>query len=143
MQNQLLVAVGMSGVGLAQSAYDEALKYSRERVQGGNLICEHKNIKQQLFHMFLRLESSRAFCREVFVYNARMPHNQSHAHALAAKIYGSECAFQVAQSAVSVFGAAGLSREYMVEKLLRDARMCIMSDGDNGLLAIRGASEIQ
>jgi alkylation response protein AidB-like acyl-CoA dehydrogenase len=125
--------------GLAQGAYDEALDYAKERVQGGVPIFEHKNIKLKIFDMFVAVEAARAYVRRLSRYNAA---NQTGSlqHAIAGKILSTETAFKVASEAISIFGGNGLSKEYAIEKIFRDARASMIEDGENSVLALKGAS---
>ena len=129
---------GMAGVfaGLAKAAFDEAYAYAKERVQGGVPIIQHQNIKLKLFRMFTMVETSRAAARRVSLYNAANQENPSVAHAVACKILSTETAFEVASEAIQIFGGNGLSREYPVEKMFRDARAAMIEDGVNETLAI-------
>jgi alkylation response protein AidB-like acyl-CoA dehydrogenase len=125
--------------GLAQGAYDEALNYAKERVQGGVPIFEHKNIKLKIFDMFVAVEAARAYVRRLSTYNIANP-TGSLQHAIAGKILSTETAFNVASEAISIFGGNGLSKEYPIEKMFRDAKAAIIEDGENSALALKGAS---
>ncbi len=129
---------GMSGVfaGLARAAFDEAYAYAKERVQGGVPIIQHQNIKLKLFRMFTMVEASRAAARRMSLYNAANQENPTVAHAVACKILSTQTAFEVASEAIQIFGGNGLSREYPVEKMFRDARAAMIEDGVNETLAI-------
>ena len=127
--------MGIVFAGLAKAAFDEAFKYARERIQGGKSIFEHQNIKLKLFKMFTMVESTRALTRRMALYNAvNMP--PSGPHAVAAKVLATECAFKVASEAMQIFGGYGLSKEYPVEKMFRDARASMIEDGVNETLAL-------
>jgi alkylation response protein AidB-like acyl-CoA dehydrogenase len=125
--------------GLARAAFDEGLKYAKERVQGGVPIFEHQNIRLKLFDMFRKVESARALCRRVVLYNS-VSTPGSLAHAAAAKIESTRTAFEVATETVQIHGGNGLSREYLAEKLFRDARAGLIMDGTNEALALKGSS---
>jgi alkylation response protein AidB-like acyl-CoA dehydrogenase len=133
--------MGTVFAGLAQAAYDEALNYAKERVQGGVPIIEHQNIKLKLFKMFSMVESARALTRRVSLFNAA---NQapSFPHSVAAKVLSTETAFHTASEAIQILGGNGLSREYVVEKMFRDARASMIEDGENNVLSISAASEL-
>ena len=133
--------MGTVFVGLAQAAFDEALNYAKQRIQGGMPIFEHNNIKLQLFNMFRKVEAARALARRVSLYNSI---NQPGAaqYAVAAKVTSTRAAFEVASEAISVFGGNGLAREYVIEKLFRDARASMIEDGENNALAIGGADDL-
>jgi alkylation response protein AidB-like acyl-CoA dehydrogenase len=133
--------MGQTFVGLAQAGYDEAFTYAKQRVQGGVPIFEHKNIKLQLFNMFTKVEAARALSRRVIRYNSNVQPG-SLPYAIASKILSTSTCFQVASEAISVFGGNGLAREYVIEKLFRDARASMTEDGENNLLAISGAADL-
>ena len=127
-------------VGLARAALDHAVDYAKERVQGGRTIFEHQSVKSRLFKMFMRVEASRALARRVATYNAvNMPQVQN---SMAAKVFCTTSAFEVASEAVQIFGGNGLSREYPVEKLLRDARASMIEDGCNEVLGLVAAAKL-
>lgn len=133
--------MGILWAGMAQAPYDEALSYAKERIQGGVPIFEHQNIKLKLFKMFSLVESARAFARKTSAYNsANLP--GSIAHAMAAKVLSTEAAFRVSSEAIQIFGGNGLSKEYLVEKLFRDARAAMIEDGVNEALALAGAAKL-
>jgi len=125
--------------GLAQGAYDEAFRYAKERVQGGVPIFEHKNIKLKIFDMFIAVEAARAYVRRLSRYNVANPPG-SLQHAIAGKILCTETSFKVASEAISILGGNGLSKEYPIEKMFRDARASMIEDGENSALALKGAS---
>jgi alkylation response protein AidB-like acyl-CoA dehydrogenase len=127
--------MGIVFAGLARAAFDEAFRYAKERIQGGKPIFEHQNIKLKLFRMFSMVEATRSLARSMALYNAvTMP--PSGPHAVAAKVLATECAFKVASEAIQIFGGYGLSREYPVEKMFRDARASMIEDGVNESLAL-------
>jgi alkylation response protein AidB-like acyl-CoA dehydrogenase len=124
--------------GLAKAAFDEALAYARQRVQGGVPIFEHQNIKLKLMHMFDLVEAARSLSRRVFLHNSAQPPG-SFPHAIVAKIRSTETAFQTAAEAIQVFGGVGLTRECPIEKIFRDAKSSMIEDGENSALALTGA----
>ncbi len=128
---------GMAAVfaGVARAALDEALNYAKERVQGGVAIIEHQNIKLKLFKMFTMVEAARASARRMAVYNASVS-RPSGPHAVACKCLSTETAFEAASQAIQIFGASGLSREYPIEKMFRDARSSMIEDGVNEALSL-------
>ncbi|RJP74344.1 MAG: acyl-CoA dehydrogenase [Candidatus Abyssobacteria bacterium SURF_17] len=136
------MGMGMVFTGLAQAAFDEAVTYAKQRVQGGAPIFEHKNIKLKLFNMFTLVESSRAYLRRIATYNAANVPMGSTLHARSIKVFSTEVALKVASEAVQIFGGNGLSKEYLIEKLFRDARAGTIADGDNEALALVGASHL-
>ena len=132
--------MGQIFVGVARAAYEHAVAYAKERVQGGVPIFEHQSVKSRLFKMFAKVEAARALARRVAVYNAGgMPQI---AHCIASKTFVTNVAFEVTSDALQIFGGNGLSREYPMEKLLRDARASLIEDGCNEVLSIVGAARL-
>lgn len=121
--------------GLARAAFDEAYRYAKERIQGGVPIFEHKNIKLKLFKMFMMVEAARASARRSYM-NFAYGRNPSPAHAVAGKWLSTETAFRVASEALQIFGGNGLTKEYVIEKIFRDARASMIEDGVNETLAL-------
>ena len=127
--------------GLAKAALDEALRYARERIQGGVPIFEHKNIKLKLFEMMMQVEAARSFARRMYLYNANSG-AASMLHSMMGKWLSTETAFKVASEAIQIFGGNGLSREYAIEKIFRDARTAMIEDGVNEALALGVADQM-
>jgi alkylation response protein AidB-like acyl-CoA dehydrogenase len=126
--------------GLAQAAFDQALTYAKTRVQGGKPIIEHQSISLKLFKMLTMVESARAYSRRVALHNAANPPGSA-MHALSAKVYCTETAFTVASEAMQIFGGYGLSAEYPIEKIFRDARVGMIGE-ENNALSLAGASSL-
>jgi alkylation response protein AidB-like acyl-CoA dehydrogenase len=133
--------MGSIFVGVAQAALDLALAYSKERVQGGVPIFEHQSVKMRLFEMFRKVQAARALSRQVTLYNLTNAPPQLKL-AVAAKVTSTNTAFEVASGALQIFGGNGLSREYPVEKLLRDARASMIEDGCNDVLSLTAAESL-
>ncbi len=133
-------AMGQQLVGVARAAYDHALAYAKERVQGGVPIIEHQSVRARLFNMFNKVEASRALARRVAIAHAcgGVPFQ----YAAASKVYCTQVAFEVASDAVQIYGGNGLCKEYPVEKLLRDARMSLIEDGENEVLGLMAGSRL-
>ena len=127
--------------GTARAAYEHALDYARTRKQGGVAIIQHQNVRYRLFHMFRKVEAARALSRRVMFYNHTMPLPAIQG-SIAAKITATQTAFDVASDAIQMFGGNGVTREYPVEKLLRDARASMIEDGCNEILSIKGGYQM-
>lgn len=127
--------------GVARSAFEEALTYAKGRIQGGVPICRHQLIQDKLFKMFMKIEASRALSRAAMVYNysTQPPSIQ---YSIAAKVFATQTAFEVASEAVQIFGGNGLTREYPIEKIMRDARASLIEDGTNEILGLAAAHAI-
>ncbi len=133
-------SMGTIFVGVARAALEHALAYAKHRVQGGVPIFQHQNVKGKIFKMFTQVEAARSLARRVLLYNStQTPLIQ---YSIASKTFCTQTAFDVASSALQVYGGKGLSREYPIEKLLRDARASMIEDGCNDLLALVGAEKL-
>jgi len=120
---------------LAKAAFDEAFKYTQERIQGGVPIIEHQNIKLKIFKMFTMVEAARGAARRMALYNA-VNQPPSGPHAVACKCLSTETATKVASEAIQILGGYGLTREYPIEKMFRDARASMIEDGVNETLSL-------
>jgi len=145
---QLALANGLMGLcfaGTAQAALEEAIKYARTRVQGGQPICKHQAVKLKLFDMFVSVEAARSLARRVAVYNGgllkKLQLPAVH-YAMAAKVLSTETAFRVASEAIQVYGGYGLCKDYYVEKIFRDTRAAMIEDGTNEVLSLGGADRL-
>lgn len=131
----------MGGVftGCARAAYEHAFAYAHERKQGGVPIIRHQDVAKRLFHMARKVELSRAITRRVTTFNMvnDMPALQA---AMFSKVTATQHALEVASDAVQMFGGNGVTREYPVEKIFRDARSSLIEDGCNEILAIKGGT---
>ncbi|MBI9074068.1 MAG: acyl-CoA/acyl-ACP dehydrogenase [Desulfatibacillum sp.] len=128
--------LGLVFCGLAMSAFDQTLEYSRGRIQGGVPIFSHKNIKLQFFKMFKMIEAARANARRLACHYHDCSVECSLAHALAAKCLSTETAVMAASEAIQILGGYGLTREFPMEKLFRDAHAAMIEHGVNQDLAL-------
>ncbi len=136
-------------VGVARAAFEEALRHSRTRLQGGRPLTQHKNIQLTLYSMFEKVESARTYARAVLAHtNVNLPGRSDDAlgasprHARTAQVLCKRVAYEVAHDALQVFGAQGLHRDSLIEKLFRDARCLIIEDGTLEVLALDAARDI-
>ena len=127
--------------GLSLAAFEEAVKYSKERIQGGVPIFEHKNIKLVLFRMFTAMEAARANVRRLASHDSSGSEGPSRMHSIAAKSLSTETAAEVASDAIQVFGGNGLAKEYPLEKMFRDARAGLVEHGVNDSMALMAAED--
>ena len=118
-----------SALGVAQRALDLAVDYAQQRVTFGKPIASRQAIKFKLADMEIRLQTARA---QLF-YNAQLIDKGIYDGMLGSvtKTCVSEMVFDVANQALQIFGGYGYSREYPVEKLLRDARIFSLFEGTN------------
>lgn len=136
-------------VGVARAAFEEALNHARTRVQGGGPLARHKNIQLTLYDMFERVETARAYSRAALTYTqANLPGATPEAlgasprHSRAAQVFAKRMAYDVAHDALQVFGAHGLSKDSLIEKLFRDTRCLLIEDGTLEVLALDAARDL-
>lgn len=132
--------VGAQGVGVAQRALDEAVKYSKERVQFGKPICSFQAVQFMLADMAIEIETARQM-----VYHAASLFDagkKATYEAAIAKCYGGDCASNVTNTALQVFGGYGFMREYPAEKLLRDSKIVQIYEGTNQIQRIIIAGQL-
>jgi alkylation response protein AidB-like acyl-CoA dehydrogenase len=134
---------GMGSIftGLAAAAFDEALAYAKQRVQGGRPIIEHQSVKSRIFEMFELVEAARALSRRVILY-ARAGMVPALHYSIASKVFCTEAAFKVSSMALQIFGGYGTSKEFVIEKLFRDARASMIEDGVNETLGLAAADKV-
>lgn len=120
--------VAAMGVGVSQAALDHASKYARQREQFGAKISTFQAVQHMLADMSIGVETSRQACylaaRMSDANDPRLPK-----YSAIAKAYCSETAMKCATDAVQIFGGYGYTREYPVEKLMRDAKILCIFEG--------------
>ena len=121
--------VGAVSVGLAQAALDCAVKYAKERRQFGQPIAAFQMVQGMIADMAIKVETAR-----MMVHKACWMRDQGmefSKEAAMAKCYAADVAMQVTTDAVQVMGGYGYSREYPVEKMMRDAKIMQIYEGTN------------
>lgn len=121
--------VGAIACGIARRAMEEAVKYSKERIQFKKPIAALQAIQFKLADMAIKVETAEAMLEHVFrMIDIKMPYSME---AAVAKAYAGDIAVEVCLEAIQVLGGYGYSREYPVEKLLRDAKIFQIFEGTN------------
>lgn len=121
------IGIASQALGIAQGAYDETLAYVKERKQFGRPISAFQNTQFQLADMHVEIEAAR-----LLIYKAAtlkelgMPYAKE---AAMAKLYASEVAMKVTTKAVQLHGGYGFTREYPVERMMRDAKITEIYEG--------------
>src|SRR5512142_280630 len=122
--------VGAQGVGVAQGAIEEALKFAKQRVQFGHPITSFQAVQHMLADMQTQTEAARALVYAA----ARMIDSGSKDFSRAsamAKLFATDIAMKVTTDAVQVMGGSGYMKEYPVEKMMRDAKILQIYEGTN------------
>jgi len=121
------ISIAALSVGIAQGAYEAALKYAKERQQFGKPIAEFQAIQFKLADMAMQIEAARlltlqaAFLKD----NDRKTTRES----AMAKLFASEVAVKVAEESVQIHGGYGYTKDYPAEKYWRDSKLCTIGEG--------------
>lgn len=134
------IGIAAQAVGIAQGAYEFALKYAQEREQFGRPIIRHQTIGNYLADMATRTEAAR-----LLTYKAAWMKGEGMKHTLEsaqAKLYAGDTAVYVADRAVQILGGYGYTREFPVERYYRDAKITQIYEGTNEIQRLVIAREI-
>jgi len=121
------IGIASQALGLAQGAFDQALEYSKQREQFGKPISANQGLQWMLADMATRIEAARLLIYQAaYLKDNGMPYSKQSAMA---KLYASETAMWVTTKAVQIHGGYGYSREYPVERMMRDAKITEIYEG--------------
>jgi short-chain 2-methylacyl-CoA dehydrogenase len=129
--NEGRIGIGAQMVGVAQGAYEHALRYSQERRQFGELLSNFQAIQFQLADMALQIEAAR-----LLTYNAARLRDAGSSfvkEAAMAKLFASRTAEYVTSKAVEIYGGYGFTKEYPVEKYFRDQKVGHIYEGTSNM----------
>ncbi len=121
------IGIAAQALGIGEGAVEETVKYTQERVQFGRRISQFQNTQFQLADMHTRMEAAKWL-----VYAAAMKKQNGEpytADAAMAKLFAAEAASDVTRRAVQLFGGYGYTREYPVERMMRDAKITEIYEG--------------
>lgn len=121
------IGIGAMAVGIAQAAFDRALRYSKERKQFGKTLSEFQVTQFKLADMAMKIELARTM-----VHKAAWLKDQGRAfgkEASMCKLYASEIAMEVADQAIQIHGGYGYMKEYEVERYMRDGKLLEIGEG--------------
>ncbi|WP_085832185.1 acyl-CoA dehydrogenase family protein [Clostridium merdae] len=126
--------MGCIATGIAQRGMDEAIAYGKERIQFGKPVLKNQALQFKIADMAIKIETARQMVAHALtLMDLGLPYSKESA---IAKCYASDIAMEVASEAIQVFGGYGFSREYPVEKLLRDAKIFQIFEGTNEIQRI-------
>ncbi len=121
------ISIAALSVGLAQGAYEAALKYSKQRKQFSRFISEFQAIQHKLADMATEIDAARLLTlRAAWLKDSGASVNKESAMA---KLYASEAAVRAANEAVQIHGGYGFIKDYPVEKFYRDVKLCTIGEG--------------
>ena len=130
--------MGCVATGIAQRAMEEAIAYGKERIQFGKPVLKNQALQFKVADMAIKIETARQMvAHSLTLMDQGLPYSKESA---IAKCYASDIAMEVASEAIQMFGGYGYSREYPVEKLLRDAKIFQIFEGTNEVQRIEVAN---
>ncbi len=121
------IGIAAQALGIGEGAIEETIKYVRERKQFGKRISQMQNTQFQLADMHTRMEAAK-----YLVYSAAMKKESGAKYSMdaaMAKLFAAEAASDVTRRAVQLFGGYGYTREYPVERMMRDAKITEIYEG--------------
>jgi alkylation response protein AidB-like acyl-CoA dehydrogenase len=123
------IGVAAQSVGIARAALEAAVKYSKERIQFSQPIASQQGVSFLIADMASQVEAAQLLTyRAAYNKSNNLPYSKE---AAMAKMFASDTAMSVSTNAVQVFGGYGFSREYPVERLMRDAKITQIYEGTN------------
>lgn len=121
------IGIASQALGIAQGAMDETVKYVKERKQFGKAIGQFQNTQFQLADLQTRIEAARLLVRKAaYKKDMKLPYS---ADAAMAKLFAAETAMDMTTKAVQFHGGYGYTREYPVERMMRDAKITEIYEG--------------
>ncbi|MBU3188822.1 acyl-CoA dehydrogenase family protein [Clostridium bowmanii] len=134
------IGIAAQALGIAQGAYENALEYSKERVQFGKPICQQQIISFKLADMATKLRAAR-----LLIYSAaelKQNHESYSMEAAMAKQYASDVCLEIVNDALQIFGGNGYLKGMEVERAYRDAKICTIYEGTNEIQRVVIAAHI-
>lgn len=123
------VAISGLAIGIARAALEASIKYAKERVQFGRPIAEFQAIQWMLSDMATEIEAARWLAlRAAWLHDTGHPFTKE---ASMAKLFSAQVAMRATNYAIQIHGGYGYTREYPVERYLRDAKLCEIGEGTN------------
>jgi len=133
---------GASVLGVAAAAYERALAWAGERVQGGKPLIAHDGIRAQLAEMRMLIDAARSYIHRAAWLADRAEQGWDASLGILPKVMASQAAWKVATWCLELHGGYGYMKETGVEKLLRDAAAFLHSDGANRTLLLKAADAL-
>jgi hypothetical protein len=134
------IAIAALGVGMAQGAYEHALRYAKERQQFGQTLSEFQVIRFKLADMATEIDAARLLTLRAAA--IKQEGKKTTRESSMAKLFSSEVAVRVAGEAVQIHGGYGFIKDFPVEKYYRDVRLCTIGEGTSEIQRMIIAREI-
>ena len=121
------IGIAAQALGIAEGALDEAIKYMKERKQFGRPISAFQGLQWMVAEMSTKIEAARFLVyKAAWLKENKQPYSVDAARA---KLYAAEVAMDVTTKAVQLFGGYGYTKEYPVERMMRDAKITEIYEG--------------
>lgn len=134
------ISIAALSVGIAQGAYEAAVKYSKERNQFGRPISDFQAIQFKLADMAVQIEASRLLTLQAAAMKDA-GQNVTQKSAMA-KLFASETAVKVAEECVQIHGGYGYTKDYPAEKYWRDSKLCTIGEGTSEIQRVVIAKQL-
>ncbi|MFZ4712847.1 MAG: acyl-CoA dehydrogenase family protein [Bacteriovoracaceae bacterium] len=132
--------VAASALGGAQHALDLSISYAKERIQFGVPIAKHQAVQFMIAEMGMKVEASRLLTQKAAaLLDNHQPNSQVASYA---KAFASDACMEITTNAVQIYGGYGYSKEYPVEKLMRDAKLIQIYEGTSQIQRLVMAREL-
>jgi len=128
------ISIAALSVGIAQGAYEAAVKYAKERQQFGKPIAEFQAIQFKLADMATQIEAARLLTRQAAA--LKDAGKKTTRESAMAKLFASEVAVRVAEESVQIHGGYGYTKDYPAEKYWRDSKLCTIGEGTSEIQRI-------
>ncbi|HWP50809.1 MAG TPA: acyl-CoA dehydrogenase [Clostridia bacterium] len=135
------IGIASQALGIGEGAIDEAIKYTKERIQFGKRLSQFQNTQFQIADMHTRMKAA-----QYLVYSAaikKQAHEPYGIDSAMAKLFAAEAASDVTRRAVQLFGGYGYTRDYPVERMMRDAKITEIYEGTSEVQRMVIANALQ
>jgi hypothetical protein len=134
------ISIAALSVGIAQGAYEAAVKYAKERQQFGKPIAEFQAIQFKLADMAVQIEAARLLTQQAA--SLKDAGKKTTRESAMAKLFASEVAVRVAEESVQIHGGYGYTKDYPAEKYWRDSKLCTIGEGTSEIQRIVIAKQL-
>jgi hypothetical protein len=134
------ISIGALGLGIAQGAFEESVKYAKEREQFGKPIASFQSVQNMLADMAMEIDAARFLLYRAAYWKSKG--KKVTREGAMAKLYCSEVAMRTTTKAIQIHGGYGYTKDYPVERFFRDAKLCEIGEGTSEIQRLVIAREI-
>jgi alkylation response protein AidB-like acyl-CoA dehydrogenase len=128
------ISIAALSLGIAKGAYEASLKYAQEREQFGKPILQFQGISFKIAEMATEIEAASLLTHKAA--SLKNNHQKVTTEGAMAKLYASEVCVKAANEAVQIHGGYGFTKDFPVEKFLRDSKLCTIGEGTSEIQKI-------